>query len=766
MFFNILPDSFCDMRKKDSIVVPALAALIFLLINTGFIGAQVINPEINSRVNLKPDEENLNVFLQWLKWNNHGSMLLQSLTKEAVSCYDKRSDIVKKLTTADDWLARQDYVRNKLKEIIGPFPEKTPLNAKVTGVIRRNGYRIEKILFESFPGYYVPGCLYVPEKIRGKIPAVLHVIGHNQESFRSELYQVISCNLARKGIMVFSIDPPGQGEHVQQYDPEVKFSSVGYSVVEHNYFGNWCFLSGYSCAKYFIWDGIRAIDYLVSRREVDSERIGVTGFSGGGTISSYIGALDDRVKVAVPCSWATANKRLLETKGVQDAESDFYHGAIAGISFEDLIEVRAPKPTLLTFVSRDEYLCLQGAREAFHEASGAFRAFGRPENLAFVEDDSKHWLTPKIRLAIYSFFMKHFGLKGDPSETEADILPREELNVTPTGQVATYTGGKRIFDLNKEITEKLLSGIEDSRKSNPDHIARAIGNAKKLSGFLMSEDREEEFIINGKYQREGYTVGKYALETGNNRAIPVLLFVPDSISGKCPAVIFLHPEGKHTDAKPGGEIERLVKDGYIVAAVDLAGTGEVKNTAGREHTEGYTAVLAGRSIPGIRAEEIVIVANALGKLENVDPARIAGLGINEMCIPLIHAAAFSSKICSISLAGPLVSYKVVAMNRDYRIGFTAREGGGYWHPYEVDFSWGVGGALTSYDLPDLIAAIAPRKVIMTGIRNEILQPAADDLIMKELAFPFSIYSSKGISQNIMLGSPDMTYTSMLRWSLQ
>ncbi len=754
------------MKKKDLKRVPALAALLFLSLNTGFIGAQVINPEINSRVNLKPEEEDLNVFTHWVKWNNPGSMLLHFLTKETVDYYDKRTADVKKLTTAEDWLARQDHVRKKLTEIIGSFPEKAPLNAKITGVVKRDGYRIEKILFESFPGYYVPGCLYVPEKIRGKIPAVLHVIGHNQESFRSELYQVISCNLARKGIMVFAIDPPGQGEHVQQYDPGVKFSSVGYSVVEHNYIGNWCFLSGYSCAKYFIWDGIRAIDYLVSRKEVDIERIGVTGFSGGGTVSSYIGALDDRVKVAVPCSWSTANKRLLEKKGVQDAEAEFYHGAVSGISFEDLIELRAPKPTLLTFVSRDEYLCLQGAREAYDEASKAYRAFGRPENLAFVEDDSKHWLTPKIRLAIYSFFMKHFDLKGDPAETEADILPRQELNVTTTGQVATSVEGKRIFDLNKEFSERLVAKMEDSRKNNPDHVARAIENARVLSGYNLADNLKGEFVINGKYQRQGYTVGKYAIETGDDYAIPVLLFVPDSVSGKCPAVIYLHSEGKHADAKPGGKIEQLVRNGYVVAAVDLAGTGEVKNTAGREHTDGFTAVLAGRSIPGIRAENIVIVVNALGRLENVDPGRIAGLGINEMCIPLIHAAAFSNKIKSLVLAGPIVSYRSVALNRDYRIGFTTRKDGGYWHPYEVDFNWGVGGALTSYDLPDLIAGIAPRKVIMTGIRNEMLQPASDELIKQELSYPFSVYSSKNIPRNIMMGPPDMSYSSMLQWSMQ
>ncbi len=232
------------------------------------------------------------------------------------------------------------------------------------------------------PGYYVTGCLYVPDKIESKAPAILNVIGHNQEAFRADLYQVINYNLVKKGMIVFAIDPPGQGEHVQYFDPEINFSSIGYTVIEHCYFGNQCFLSGSSAARYFIWEGIRAIDYLLTLKDVDPERIGVTGFSGGGTVTSYVSAFDDRVKVSVPCSWATLNRRCLETKGGQDGESIFLHGVAKGITFEDLLEVRAPKPTLMTFTSRDEYLCLQGAREAYKEATSAYKSFGREDNLS------------------------------------------------------------------------------------------------------------------------------------------------------------------------------------------------------------------------------------------------------------------------------------------------------------------------------------------------------------------------------------------------
>src|SRR5690606_6783126 len=155
-------------------------------------------------------------------------------------------------------------------------------------------------------------------------------------------------------------------------------------------------------------------------------------FSGGGTITNYVAALDERVLVSIPSSWSTASRRQLETKGAQDAEAELVGSLAGGITLEDLIEVRAPKPTLMTFVSRDQYLSLQGAREAYREAGKAYQAFDQPEHLQLVEDDSRHWLTPKIRMAIYAFFMKHFGLPGDPVEEEIEVMTPEELQVTPT----------------------------------------------------------------------------------------------------------------------------------------------------------------------------------------------------------------------------------------------------------------------------------------------------------------------------------------------
>jgi dienelactone hydrolase len=693
-------------------------------------------------------KENLNVFHDLIKWNNPGSFSINFLINQTDKYYNARSEQIARLKTKSDWQKRQQTVRKKLDQLLGKLPAKGPLQPEVLGVVHKNGYRIERILFQPTPGYYETGALYIPDNLKGKAPAILNVIGHDQISFREQYYQVIITNLLKKGMIVFAIDPLGQGEHVQYYDSALKFSAVGYSVLEHAYFGNVCFLTGANSAKYFIWDGMRAIDYLVTRPEVDPERIGATGFSGGGTVSAYLGAYDDRVKVVVPCSWPTAYQALIQKKGVQDAETIYIGGLAEGITFEDLIEVRAPKPTLMTFTSRDEYMVLQGARDALKETKKAYKAYGKENNVQLVEDDYKHWMTPKIRLKIYDFFQEHFNLTGDSSEEKLDLATAEELKVTPTGQIATYKGGKMIFDLNREEAQPLIKNLEQSRQNINQHLATVVTKAKKIAGYVSPDTKNQETFMNGRYVRDGYKV-ELDIIPGENKdyVIPILLFTPDD-DKQHPAIIYLHSKGKIAEAEPGGEIEKLVKKGYIVAAADVLGFGETKKTAGREYTDGNTAVLIGRSMVGIQAGDVVRVSNYLKKIRGVDSTNVGAIAYNETCLALIHAAAFDSSIKNVTLMSPLVSYKNVVTNRLYKIGNIKRPTGDYWHPVEVDFNWGVAAVLTGYDLPDLIGAIAPRKVVLANIRNSMLEPASPEVIEDELKFPRAAYSHKKVPDNL------------------
>ncbi len=750
------------MRKKSKIYTCRFIPFR-LLYFLGFLAFLNFYP-YSSEAQEEEDPEDLNVFWKWIRWNDPGSFLIDHYIQQADVFYELRNREIGQLKTKQDWQNRQTFVKEKLEHLIGPFPEKTALNPRITGVLQKDGYQVEKLVYESMPGFYVTGCVFIPDNLKGKAPAILNVIGHEQEGFRAELDQLVYLNLVKKGFIVLAIDPIGQGESVQFYDPEIGFSKVGYSVVEHCYAGNLTFLSGISLARYFTWNGVRGIDYLISRDDVDADRIGMTGFSGGGTVTSYVAAIDERVKVSVPCSWSTYSKSLTETKGTQDPDSFFYRGLEEGISFEDLLEVRAPVPTLMTFTSRDQYLSIQGARDAYQEAKEVYKTFGKEDNIQFVEDDYKHWLTPKIRLAIYSFFMKHLNVKGDPAETEVELLSVDELQVTPTGQVSTWLETENVQTINAKETEALLNDLDESRKDISGHLEKVKRKAMELSGFIQPTFTDGNPFFNGRYQRDGYSVGKYAIEGEGDYVIPLLLFVPNSDREKFPAIIYLNPDGKAAEAGPGGEIEKLVKRGYIVAAVDVLGIGEVKNTATREGADDYTGVLIGRSTPGIQAGDIVRVVNYLKHLEIVG-TKIGAIGIDEMCIPLLHAAAFEPQINNLTLIGSPVSYRSIVMNDIYKIGLVFNDDG-YWHPWEIDFSWGVAGVLTAYDLPDLIGSLAPRKVVLSGLKNQLLEPASDQVIQLDMAFPGEVYSTMNARENLKIVSSEEDISSLADWCFE
>jgi hypothetical protein len=287
--------------------------------------------------------------------------------------------------------------------------------------------------------------------------------------------------------------------------------------------------------------------------------------------------------------------------------------------------------------------------------------------------------------------------------------------------------------------------------------------AEQLSGYVAPEEGPGEALFNGRYQRDGYSVGRYAVRGEGNYMIPFLLFVPGREEGRRPALAYVHPEGKAAQAGAGGEIETLVRKGYVVAALDVLGVGQTENTVTRALADDYTALNLGRSTVGIQAGDIVRVVNHLREHPDVDPLRIGAVGVDEMCIPVLHAAAFDPAIEKIILVGPPISYRSIATNRFYRIGLIENDGGGTAHPFEIDFGWGVAGALTAYDLPDLIGCLAPRRVVLAGPRNELMERASEELIELETSFPRRVYADREVSGNFRI-LPEIGYLgSLVDW---
>jgi dienelactone hydrolase len=687
-------------------------------------------------------EENLQLFNNWIEWTDGTNMLVHHLNKQAFAYLDIRDKEISGLKTKEEWIIRQKKVKDLLMNIVGPFPEKTPLNAKITGVVKKEDYQIEKIIYESMPGFYVTGCLFIPDGIKGKRPAILFVSGHDQESFRYKEYQIMILNLVKKGFIVFAIDPISQGERIQHYNYEKNTSFIGPTTMEHEYLGDQCFISGVSIARYFIWDGIRGIDYLLTRKEVDPARLGVTGQSGGGTQSSYIFAFDERIKAGAPVNFITGFRRLLESIGPQDAEQNFYHGVLNGITHADLLEVRAPSPVLISAGTRD-FFSIQGTHETYAEVRNVYKAFGAEGNLGLVEDDFDHGYTVKLREGINSFFQKNLDLPGDPKDEKVAVMDSKELMVTPTGNVASsFKNAETVFTINKKETEKLIDKIQISRNNVETHLQGVLLKSKELSGYLAPKE-EVKSVFRGRYKRNGYSVEMYAINGEGDYVIPLLLFVPKTGS-KFSSVIYIHPKGKIADASIGGRIEELVKRGYLVAAPDVIGTGE---TAGSSNV----AMLIGRSLVGIQAGDIVRVTNFLKNRDDVDTDKIGAIAFDEICPSLLHATIIDKSIKSIALIGSLISFQSIVINKFYDSRF---------------YNYAVAGALTAYDLPDLIGCMAPRKIACVDLRDQMNKPASKELIDYEMLFPRKVYSMKNVSKNLSVLTSMENMGSIMKWCFE
>lgn len=698
-------------------------------------------------------QQETDILGNWLQYKDSHNALYNFLSHHSYDLLEKRSVLIDDLHSPLDWKKRQGYVKETLNKIVGPFPEKTDLNSSILRVIEKDGYRIEHIVYESQPGFFVTASMFIPAGLTGKSPAIVYCSGHSAEGYRSPVYLHIILNLVEKGFIVFAFDPVGQGERSEYYNPDTGASEIGGPTSEHSYAGAQAFLSGSSQAMYMIWDGIRAVDYLFSRDEVDTARIGITGRSGGGTQSSYIAAFDDRIYASAPECYITGFTRLLQSIGPQDAEQNFFHGIRLGIDHADLLTVRAPLPALMITTTND-FFSIQGARETSDEVSEVYRAFGKEDNFSMVEDDAGHASTARNREAMYSFFQRHLGNPGDAEDKEQEIPHQDEVRVTPDGQVSVSLNSETVFSLNRSYSEKLYGNLNESRSDPVIHLRGLPDSAMMISGY-----REPLFpgepVFSGRLQQEGYITEKYFIKGEGDYVIPYLLMVPFNNNGK--AVIYIHPEGKLAVSDPGPEVRWFLNKGFMVLVPDMLGTGELGPGHIRENlyipgasiSVWFTSVLTGRSIVGIHAADLVRLASVLDR--HHEAVEIYAVAIRDMSPALLHAAAFNGLFSHVALIEPYTSYYSVVTNRFYNAGFIRSF---------------VAGALQVYDLPDLAASLAPRKLIIAGATDGAGQADDKDCINADLAVIRSGYQRQSdVKENdlIITDSSDNLSGLFLKW---
>jgi cephalosporin-C deacetylase-like acetyl esterase len=702
-------------------------------------------------------QEDVNLFDFWKFYTDSENVMYKSSCNLAFKQLHAREASIAQLHTKSDYLARQEVVKDKLLKLIGPFPEKTPLNPRVTGVIRKQDYRVEKLIFESIPGYYVSAALFIPEKRLGKAPAVIYASGHTINGFRSETYQHIIINLVKKGFIVLAFDPVGQGERLQYYDEKKGKSRFG-PTVEHSYPGAQCYISGYSPTLYFIWDGIRCVDYLLTRKEVDPERIGMTGRSGGGTQTAYTAAIDDRILAAAPECFITRMEYVLKSIGPQDAEQNLVHMISEGLDHADLLEVRAPKPGLMITTTRD-FFSIQGARETFRELKQYYQALGEGEQINMVEDDDVHASTKKNREAMYAFFQKYLDNPGSPADLEVEIFEERELWVTETGQLATSLKGETLYSLNRKIVKNQIAKLKLIRSSGDfDERTLTVGKeAKQLSGFKYPVHKGKA-LFSGRYVKEDYILEKYLVPGSGDYMLPAALFIPLEKRNN-EVVLLLDERGmEHSAHKDRLMVHSMLQQGYSVLLFDVPGIGSlgpgyltgdayIDNTS---FNQWFAGILTNKSIVGMRAEDILRITHFIesdfGEFEI-----ISALGSGAVGSELLHAAVFDKTIQKVALVQPFISFADIALIPEYAPAFIPST---------------VAGAIDKYDLPDLMAALCPRKVLIINPLSGNGDPAGDNELMSYLSYPNIVFTQKGVEdhfQHVSLGEGQPVYEPFIKW---
>ncbi len=642
---------------------------------------------------------------------------LQGLARQQLA---ERRATVAAISDKAGFEERKKRLRTEIGKMLGGQNDpRTPLNLRKTGTLVRDGYRVDKIVYESRPRFYVTANLYVPNG-KGPFAAVLQPVGHSTAAKNRAFYQRIALALVKQGLAVLTYDPIGQGERSIYWDREWGASKTGSSTTtEHNMVGWQSLLAGESVARYMVWDGLRSLDVLASLPEVDGKRIGVAGCSGGGTLTTYLAALDERVKAAAPACYISSWEEQLQGTGPQDAEQQFPDQLRAGLDHADWVGLAAPKPYLVLSTDED-FFPLEGARKTFAEMKRVYELYDAGAKVEWFHEPGGHGVPAASRQKLVSF-MRRWLMGTDAAIAEPELMTEheEDLNVTPTGQVATSWGGETASTENMRRYRLKLP----ARPIKSEDLAERV---RRLTRFERS--REPLGIERtGTLEKADFRVQLLSYRPQPGLLVAAALAEPTKGNGKL--VLYLDEAGKGRGLAENGDARQLVRLGYTVFAVDVSGTGEVAfaRHAGAQWgmpQVAWLALMVGRPLIGIRMNDVVRGLDALQEMGRLPADGVLGFARGKLGPVLLHTAVVDSRIASVMAEDSLVSYAAVAAS-----------------PLHAGIEeLVVPGVLGQYDLPDLAAALTPRRVWLSNLRG----PTGKLLLKREATAAYGHAAGSGL----------------------
>jgi pimeloyl-ACP methyl ester carboxylesterase len=476
-------------------------------------------------------------------------------------------------------LKTQAELRRKLLEMIGGLPEtKTDLRPQITGKIAMEGFSIEKVIFQSLPGVYVTALVYVPEDHSRKHPAVLVPAGHATDG--KVHYQALSQRLVQRGYVVISWDPVGQAERSQFWDAAAGKSRYNLICAEHAVLGNLAYLAGANLARWEIWDGIRAVDYLLTRLEVDPDRISISGTSGGGTQTALIAALDPRIKVAVPSCFITALPMRVYNRIFADPDSDpeqDLFGMVAqGIDHPGLLLLMYPRPVLVAAAVLD-YFPIEGTHKTVREMRDIYERFHHGDRIGMVESYNTHQFSTDNQKAALEFLDRFNNMPLSRALPAVKELDAKTLLCTKTGQA--------LLDFNdaRPLTELIRDYYREHKSTHPPSIAkqyfgREYAGVKdwRLTEYKGAPPRPGEITweATGQWKSQNVSIDRYLLRHSDRLEMP-LVYIHKKGANSEKTLLWFRKDGK-ASASDWPIIESYADQGYDVVSFDFRGLGETR----------------------------------------------------------------------------------------------------------------------------------------------------------------------------------------------
>jgi cephalosporin-C deacetylase-like acetyl esterase len=615
---------------------------------------------------------------------------------------------------------RATMIRSRLWELIGGPFEKTPLNPRVTGIMERDQYRIENIIFESLPKVYVTANLYIPTAMKPPYPAILAPVGHSENGKAYRNYQYLYQNLARKGYVVLAYDPFGQGERLQYIDPQTGRSLYG-PTGEHDQAGRPMVLLGETFALYGAWDGIRGLDYLVSRSEVNASRLGCVGHSGGGTMTMYLAALEPRLRAAVVVEGNSENIAgpFFDPPGaIADSEQNIVGGLPFSVDRGDLLWAFSPKPLLICYTTHDvgetyspEYE--ESTKNIYQELQRVYDLFGAKDHVGLYASHLPHNMDFFNRTQTYGWLNRWLENPSVGSqEAEFDAFPEERLNATSTGQVLTSLSGRSVIQLNTDRARMIM------QKSSFRNIPENIGSSKQkiqvavMKLLALPQQRLPlDSIIRSSNVCKNVVIEEIQFKSEPCIRIPGWFVKPSSGGTQRSTVLYLTDSGGDSVVAEPGSMGRLLAAGHAICTINLRGLGITTPRfpkggphfydGGRDLDENFawTSLILGRPVIGQRVWDTLRAIDYLASRPDVDMSQVRLLGAGSAGLAAIMAALLDGRVRTVLVNQTLVSYASIVESKSY----------------SVNLGWFVPGILQNFDVADLAVGLSPRPCwIMNG----------------------------------------------------